>query len=125
MFSRFKIVYKIIRLIISKFQVILNRVKHANANLTQFDSGVPDHKMTWTHEKIHLAETVDDSRMKFQRNSTTLSTSKSSEKFDLFKKLHELYNELSRDEASQINYVSINCRHIRSVVYYFLFLGIL
>ncbi|XP_013134651.1 PREDICTED: transcription factor SPT20 homolog [Papilio polytes] len=85
-------------------EVILNRVKHANANLTQFDSGVPDHKMTWTHEKIHLAETVDDSRMKFQRNSTTLSTSKSSEKFDLFKKLHELYNELSRDEASQINY---------------------
>ncbi|XP_013175456.1 PREDICTED: transcription factor SPT20 homolog [Papilio xuthus] len=85
-------------------EVILNRVKHANANLTQFDSGVPDHKMTWTHEKIHLAETVDDSRMKFQRNSTTLSTSKSSEKFDLFKKLHELFNELSRDEASQINY---------------------
>lgn len=75
-----------------------------NSNLTQFDSGVSDHKMTWTHEKMHLAESVDDSRMKFQRNSVN-SAAKSSEKFDLFKKLHELYNELSRDESSQANYV--------------------
>lgn len=74
-----------------------------NSSLSQFDSGVPDHKMTWTHDKMHLAESVDESRMKFQRNS---SSSKSREKFDLFKKLHELYNELSRDEASQVNYVS-------------------
>lgn len=77
-----------------------------NANLSHFDSGVSDHKMTWTHEKMHLAETVDDSRMKFQRNSVS-SVAKSTEKFDLFKKLHELYNELSRDETSQTNYVSV------------------
>lgn len=77
-----------------------------NTNLTQFDSGVSDHKMTWTHEKMHLAETVDDSRMKFQRNSSS-SAGKSVEKFDLFKKLHELYNELSSDESSQTNYVRI------------------
>lgn len=75
-----------------------------NSSLSQFDSGVPDHKMTWTHDKMHLTESVDESRMKFQRNS---SSSKNREKFDLFKKLHELYNELSRDEASQVNYVSI------------------
>lgn len=82
-------------------------MKHANSNLTQLDSGVPSHKMTWSHEKMHLAETVDDGRMKFQRNSTALATTKPTEKFDLFKKLHELYNELSREEASQISYVSI------------------
>lgn len=76
-----------------------------NTNLTQFDSGASDHKMTWTHEKMHLAESVDESRMKFQRNSVS-SAAKSIEKFDLFKKLHELYNELSRDESSQANYVS-------------------
>lgn len=87
------------------FQVILNRAKHVNTNSSQFDSGVPDHKMTWTHDKMHLAESVDESRMKFQRNSVGSSTSKV-EKFDLFKKLHELYNELSRDEASQSSYVS-------------------
>ncbi|CAH2238751.1 jg11635 [Pararge aegeria aegeria] len=84
-------------------EVILNRAKHVNTNLTNFDSGVSDHKMTWTHEKMHLAETVDDSRMKFQRNSVS-SVTKCSEKFDLFKKLHELYNELSQDETSQTNY---------------------
>lgn len=77
-----------------------------NTNLAQFDSGVSDHKMTWTHEKMHLAETVDDSRMKFQRN-TSSSSGKSVEKFDLFKKLHELYNELSNDESLQTNYVRI------------------
>ncbi|XP_023938922.2 transcription factor SPT20 homolog isoform X2 [Bicyclus anynana] len=83
-------------------EVILNRAKHVNTNLN-FDSGVSDHKMTWTHEKLHLAETVDDSRMKFQRNSVS-SVAKCSEKFDLYKKLHELYNELSQDETSQTNY---------------------
>ncbi|CAH2092041.1 unnamed protein product [Euphydryas editha] len=83
--------------------VILNRAKHVNINITQFDSGTSDHKMTWTHEKMHLAESVDESRMKFQRNSVS-STAKSVEKFDLFKKLHEIYNELSRDETSQANY---------------------
>lgn len=63
--------------------------------------------MTWTHDKMHLAESVDESRMKFQRNSSG-SASKATEKFDLFKKLHELYNELSRDETLQVNYVSTN-----------------
>ncbi|XP_037297270.1 transcription factor SPT20 homolog isoform X2 [Manduca sexta] len=81
-------------------EVILNRAKHVNTNLSQFGSGVTDHKMTWTHDKIHLAESVDESRMKFQRNSVG-SASKSNEKFDLFKNLHELYNELSKDESSQ------------------------
>lgn len=85
-----------------KLQVILNRAKHVNSNLSQIDSGVSDHKMTWTHDKMHLAESVDDSRMKFQRNSSKLN-----EKFDLFKKLHELYVELNRDESSQANYVCI------------------
>ncbi|CAB3236161.1 unnamed protein product [Arctia plantaginis] len=84
-------------------EVILNRAKHVNSNLSQFSSGVSDHKMTWTHDKIHLAETVDESKMKFQRNSSS-SASKATEKFDLFKKLHELYNELSRDESLQVNY---------------------
>ncbi|XP_053600500.1 transcription factor SPT20 homolog isoform X2 [Plodia interpunctella] len=83
---------------------ILNRAKHVNSNTqSQFDTGVPDHKMTWTHDKMHLAETVDDTRMKFQRTSSSSSASKT-EKFDLFKKLHELYNELSRDEPSQSNF---------------------
>ncbi|XP_038213277.1 transcription factor SPT20 homolog, partial [Zerene cesonia] len=68
-----------------------------------FDSGVSEHKMTWTHEKMHLAESVDDTRMKFQRSASS-STTKTSEKFDLFKKLHELYNDLSRDELSQASY---------------------
>lgn len=76
-----------------------------NSNITHFDSGVSDHIMTWTHEKMHLAETVDDTRMKFQRSAAS-STTKSSEKFDLIKKLHELYNDLSRDELSQASYVS-------------------
>lgn len=76
-----------------------------NSNLSQYNSGVPDHKMTWTHDKMHLAESVDESRMKFQRNSSG-SASKATEKFDLFKKLHELYNELSREETLQVNYVS-------------------
>ncbi|XP_035431897.1 transcription factor SPT20 homolog isoform X5 [Spodoptera frugiperda] len=84
-------------------EVILNRAKHVNSNLSQYNSGVPDHKMTWTHDKMHLAESVDESRMKFQRNSSG-SASKATEKFDLFKKLHELYNELSRDETLQVNY---------------------
>ncbi|XP_045526907.1 transcription factor SPT20 homolog isoform X1 [Pieris brassicae] len=84
-------------------EVILNRAKHVNSNITHFDSGVSDHKMTWTHEKMHLAETVDDTRMKFQRSGAS-STTKSSEKFDLLKKLHELYNDLSRDELSQASY---------------------
>ncbi|XP_026738762.1 transcription factor SPT20 homolog, partial [Trichoplusia ni] len=84
-------------------EVILNRAKHVNSNLSQFNSGVPDHKMTWTHDKMHLAESVDESRMKFQRNSSG-SASKATEKFDLFKKLHELYNELNRDETLQVNY---------------------
>lgn len=66
--------------------------------------------MTWTHDKMHLAESVDESRMKFQRNSSG-SASKATEKFDLFKKLHELYNELSRDETLQGNYVSTNLDH--------------
>lgn len=61
--------------------------------------------MTWNHDKMQLAESVDESRMKFQRNSMG-SSSKSTEKFDLFKKLHELYNELSRDESSQSSNVS-------------------
>lgn len=77
-----------------------------NTNSSQFDSGVPDHKMTWTHDKMHLAESVDESRMKFQRNSVG-STASKVEKFDLFKKLHQLYNELSRDEPSQSNHVSV------------------
>lgn len=89
------------------FQGILNRAKHVNTNLSQFGSGVTDHKMTWTHDKMHLAESVDESRMKFQRNSAG-SASKITEKFDLFKKLHELYDELCRDEMSQVNYVSSN-----------------
>ncbi|CAG9563115.1 unnamed protein product [Danaus chrysippus] len=84
-------------------EVILNRAKHVNTKLTNFDSSVSDHKMTWTQEKMHLAETVDESRMKFQKNSVSGAT-KTAEKFDLFKKLHELYNELSRDETSQANY---------------------
>uniref|UniRef100_A0A2A4J8B7 Spt20-like SEP domain-containing protein n=1 Tax=Heliothis virescens TaxID=7102 RepID=A0A2A4J8B7_HELVI len=84
-------------------EVILNRAKHVNSNLSQFNSGVPDHKMTWTHDKMHLAESVDESRMKFQRNSSG-SASKTTEKFNLFKQLHELYNELSRDETLQVNY---------------------
>ncbi|KAI5641112.1 spt20 family domain-containing protein [Phthorimaea operculella] len=82
-------------------EVILNQAKHVNPSLSQFDSGAPERKMTWTHDKMHLAESVDESRMKFQRNA---SSSKSTEKFDLFKKLHELYSELSREEASQPNY---------------------
>lgn len=77
-----------------------------NSNLSQFGSGVTEHKMTWTHDKMHLAESVDDTRMKFQRNSVG-SASKATEKFDLFKKLHELHNELSRDESLQANYVSL------------------
>lgn len=77
-----------------------------NTNLSQFGGGVTDHKMTWTHDKMHLAESVDETRMKYQRNSVG-SSSKATEKFDLFKKLHELYNELSRDESAQANYVSI------------------
>lgn len=84
-------------------EVILNRAKHVNSNISQFGGGVQDHKMTWTHDKIHLAESVDESRMKFQRNSSG-SGSKATEKFDLFKKLHELYNDLSRDESLQVNY---------------------
>ncbi|XP_032512181.2 transcription factor SPT20 homolog [Danaus plexippus] len=84
-------------------EVILNRAKHVNTKLTNFDSSVSDHKMTWTQEKMHLAETVDESRMKFQKNSVS-GSAKTAEKFDLFKKLHELYNELSRDETSQANY---------------------
>lgn len=76
-----------------------------NTNLSQFNSGVTDHKMTWTHDKMHLAESVDETRMRFQRNSVS-SASKSIEKFDLFKKLHEVYNDLSREESSQANYVS-------------------
>lgn len=87
-------------------QGILNRAKHVNSNLSPFDSGVSDHKMTWTHDKMHLAEPVDDSRMKFQRNVGSVP-SKLVEKFDLFKKLHELYSELSRDELLQGNYVSV------------------
>ncbi|KAI8440289.1 hypothetical protein MSG28_001642 [Choristoneura fumiferana] len=90
----------------TKFEYgILNRAKHVNTNLSPFDSGVSDHKMTWTHDKMHLAEPVDDSRMKFQRNVGSVP-SKLVEKFDLFKKLHELYSELSRDELLQGNYTS-------------------
>ncbi|KAL4714409.1 hypothetical protein ACJJTC_017704 [Scirpophaga incertulas] len=84
-------------------EIILNRAKNVNSNTTPVDSGVSDHKMTWTHDKMHLAESIDESRMKFQRNSVASSASKV-EKFDLFKKLHELYSELSRDEISQQNY---------------------
>ncbi|XP_047989269.1 LOW QUALITY PROTEIN: transcription factor SPT20 homolog-like 1 [Leguminivora glycinivorella] len=84
-------------------EVILNRAKHVNTNLSPFDSGVSDHKMTWTHDKMHLAEPVDESRTKFQR-SVGGAPSKAVEKFDLFKKLHELYSELSRDEVLHGNF---------------------
>lgn len=81
----------------------MNRAKHVNTNF-QFDSGVSDHKMTWTHDKMQLAESVDESRIRFQRNS--VGSSSKTEKFDLFKKLHELYGDLIRDEATQTNFVS-------------------
>ncbi|CAK1551846.1 unnamed protein product [Leptosia nina] len=83
-------------------EVILNRAKHVNSSLSHCDTGVSDHKMTWTHEKMHLAESVDDTRIKFQRSAATSGIK--SEKFDLFKKLHELYNDLNRDELSQASY---------------------
>lgn len=92
-----------------------------NSNLSQFNSGVPDHKMTWTHDKMHLAESVDESRMKLQRNSSS-SASKATEKFDLFKKLHELYNELSRDESLQVNYVSRKLEILRDTQHIFEFI---
>ncbi|XP_048480993.1 transcription factor SPT20 homolog [Plutella xylostella] len=82
---------------------ILNRAKHVNAGLS-YDSGVQDHKMTWTHDKMHLSEPVDDSRTKFNRSSSSSGMLKSTGKFDLFKKLHELYTELSGDESLQSNY---------------------
>lgn len=85
-------------------QVILDRAKHVNTNLTQFGGGVSDHKMTWTHEKMHLAESADESRIRFQRNS--IGSSYKLQKFDLFKKLHELYGELIGDETTQSNFVS-------------------
>ncbi|XP_050672780.1 transcription factor SPT20 homolog [Leptidea sinapis] len=84
-------------------EVILNRAKHAHSNLSHFDGAVQEHKMIWTHEKINLSESVDDTRMKFHR-SVTGSSTKANEKFDLFKKLHELYNDLSRDELSHTSY---------------------
>ncbi|XP_061706727.1 uncharacterized protein LOC133517427, partial [Cydia pomonella] len=84
-------------------EVILNRAKHVNTILSPFDRGVPDHKMTWTHDKMHFAEPVDESRTKFQR-SVGGAPSKAVEKFDLFKKLHELYSELSRDEVLHGNF---------------------
>lgn len=90
------------------FQEILNRAKHVNLESTNLDSGVVDHKMTWTHDKMHISETVEESRTKFHRNSLGTSAHKISQKFDLFKKLHELYNELSREEQLQNNYVSNN-----------------
>lgn len=96
-----------------KLQGILNRAKHVNASLASYDSGAADHKMTWTHDKMHLSEPVDDSRAKFHRSSSGSEATKSTEKFDLFKKLHELHNELSRDEALQSNYVSTNFFHFK------------
>ncbi|GBP65516.1 Transcription factor SPT20 homolog [Eumeta japonica] len=80
-------------------EAILNRVKRTDINIEHFDSTVPDHKMTWTHDKVHLPESVDESRMKYQRNFY-----RSVEKFDIYKKLHELYNDLSKDEMLQANY---------------------
>lgn len=77
--------------------------------------------MTWTHDKMHLAESVDESRMKLQRNSSS-SASKATEKFDLFKKLHELYNELSRDESLQVNYVSRKLETLRDTQHIFEFI---
>lgn len=88
-------------------QGILNRAKHANVGLTPFDSGISDHNMTWTHDKMHISETVDETRTKLSRNALGPSVIKTTEKFDLFKKLHELYNDLNRDESLQANYVSI------------------
>lgn len=77
-----------------------------NSSLTQFESGVVDPNLTWNHDKVHLSETVDESRSKFHRNSMGSSGAKSSEKFDLLKKLHELHNNLNRDESLKANYVS-------------------
>lgn len=84
---------------------ILNKAKCYNFELVDFESASRD-KMTWTNDKMHISESAGDSRMRYQRNSMGSTSSKDSmsEKFDIFKRLRELYDELSTDETLQANY---------------------